>query len=72
MKRKTQLKLLNPVLALIVIIQYLTGLFHDQFDHETFEILHLGGAILLAVIIMIHLFLNWNWVQVNFLKTDKH
>lgn len=68
MKRNDALKIVNPILALLVANQILTGLFKHSLPHEGFEILHEGGGICLAIIAALHLILNWNWVKANFFK----
>ena len=68
MKRNTVLKILNPILALLLLNQLLTGLFHKALSHETFEILHGGNGILVALAALLHVILNWNWVRANFFK----
>ena len=68
MKRNTLLKIINPVLALLVINQILTGLFGHSLSHEAFEILHKDGGFVLAGVAALHLILNWNWVKANYFK----
>ena len=66
MKRNTVLKVLNPILLVLFISQAATGLFHAKLSHETFELLHEGGGILLIVLVAIHLTLNLNWIRANY------
>ena len=68
MKRNDMLKIVNPVLAVLLINQLFTALLHDLLPKEVFEVLHGGGGITLAVVATIHIILNWNWVKANFLK----
>jgi len=68
MKRITLLKIVNPILALLVVSQILTGLLGDSLPHEAFEILHKDGGFVLAGVAALHLFLNWNWVKANYFK----
>ena len=63
MTRYSVLKVINPILALLLLNQLLTGLLADKLSHEAFEILHEGGGIILAITATLHLALNWNWVK---------
>lgn len=68
MKPTTMLKVLNPILAILIINQALTGLMADQLSHEAFEVLHEGGGLLLVIVAAAHLFLNWGWVKASFFR----
>jgi hypothetical protein len=68
MKRNDMLKIVNPVLAVLLLNQICTALLHDLLPDEAFEILHGGGGITLAVFATIHIILNWNWIKANFFK----
>ena len=70
MKRHSTLKILNPILALLFLNQFISGLFHETLPHKAFKILHQGGGIILAAAALLHVILNWNWVKVNFLKKE--
>jgi protein-S-isoprenylcysteine O-methyltransferase Ste14 len=64
-KRNSVLKILNPILALLLLNQILVGLFHGFVPRDVFEILHQGGGIVLATAALLHVILNWNWVKAN-------
>jgi len=66
MNRNSVLKILNPILGLLVVNQIVTGLLADTIPREAFEILHEGGGIALAVVALVHVVLNWNWIQANY------
>ncbi|HSG29138.1 MAG TPA: hypothetical protein VLA34_11710 [Candidatus Krumholzibacterium sp.] len=66
MKRTGALKIVNPLLGICLINQVVTGLIHGKMSHETYEILHGGGGILLAVVALLHVTLNWNWIKANY------
>jgi hypothetical protein len=71
MNRNTLLKILNPVLGFLVVNQILTGLLADELfklSPNAFEILHEDGGIVLAVLVVLHLILNWNWIKANYFK----
>ena len=66
MKRNRFLKVLNPVLAILFVNQILTGMFADMLPRAGFEILHKGGGILFALVGIMHVVLNWGWIQMNY------
>ena len=68
MKRNDMLKIVNPILAVLLLNQVLTGLLNDVLPHGLYEVLHGGSGIILTVVATIHIILNWNWVKANFLK----
>jgi hypothetical protein len=67
-KPQAILKVLNPILGILVLCQMLTGVTGSLMPRDTFEILHEGGAILLALAAALHVTLNWNWIKANYLK----
>jgi len=71
MKRATALKVLNPILAVVVANQIVTGLSRETIPYETFEVMHGGGGILVAVAVVLHVVLNWNWVKATYLKKSR-
>ncbi|MEJ2023771.1 MAG: DUF4405 domain-containing protein [Deltaproteobacteria bacterium] len=70
MKRKSILKTLNPVLAILFLNQILTGIFHDAIPKGAYEFLHEGGGILFAAGVVLHVILNWSWIKVNFYRKN--
>ena len=68
MKRNALLKILNPILAILLLNQALTGLLSDSLSGEAFEVLHEGGGVAFVIGGLLHLVLNWNWVKANFFK----
>lgn len=68
MTRNSVLKVLNPVLAILMINQILTGLLAEVLPPKAFEILHEGGGMALAIVALAHLILNWSWVKANFFR----
>ena len=71
MKKSSTLKILNPVIALLLLNQMVTALFSAVMGKETFEAIHETGGILLAAGGIFHLVLNWNWVKANYFKKNK-
>ena len=62
MNRQKALRVLNPVLFLLVLLQGVTGFFREGM-YSVFKATHpvVGGLILLCG--GFHLFLNWPWVK---------
>jgi hypothetical protein len=56
------LKILNPVLAFLFIVQIASGLFGIAYQG------HRALGLLLVAVIGTHLFLNWGWVRANLFK----
>jgi hypothetical protein len=68
MKKNTAHKILNPILLVLIVNQAMTGLFGDELGHEAFEVLHQGGGILLASLVIVHLVLNFSWVKASYFQ----
>lgn len=68
MKKITALKIINPLIAILILNQIFTGLFLQFVHHEVFEIIHEGSGIVLFIGVLIHLALNWNWVKTSYFK----
>jgi len=68
--KNTMLKMLNPALAVLFINQVLMGLMNDILPHKVFEVLHGGGGMVFAVLVVLHVMLNWSWVKANFFRKD--
>jgi uncharacterized membrane protein len=71
MKKNTQLKVLNALLALLIVSQALSGLLRDRLPEETFEHVHILGGALVVIGVVLHLALNWGWVRLNYFKKRK-
>nr|WP_320011842.1 hypothetical protein [uncultured Desulfobulbus sp.] len=67
MNKQKQLKLVNPILALLLTVQALSGMMHEILPKNVFEFFHSAGW-LLVFLAAYHVFLNWAWVKQNFLK----
>jgi len=68
MKKNSVLKIVNPILGVLLLNQVLTGLLHDVLPHKVFEVLHEGGGIVFAIVAVLHVILNWNWIKANFFR----
>jgi cytochrome b561 len=66
------LKVLNPVLFIVFVIQALTALdmvFDLNFVNTQLVFnIHKYNGLLLIVLIAFHIFLNWAWVKANIFK----
>ena len=62
MNKTKTLKILNPLLALLVLNQPLSIYLYGATHFEAFEFLHVGGGFLLVIAAALHLILNWGWV----------
>lgn len=68
MKRNSVLKMVNPILGICFINQVVTGLIHGMLSHDVYEILHEGGGIVFALLALIHVILNWNWIRTSYFR----
>jgi Domain of unknown function (DUF4405) len=68
MNKNTALKIVNPILAILILNQPLSGLLLSVTHLEVFEDLHVVGGVLLFVFVVVHVMLNWKWVTSNFRK----
>ena len=72
MNKAKLLKIVNPILFVIFAIQTLTalGMFFDLNYPNTqllFDV-HKYNGLLLIILIVFHIFLNWNWIKANVFK----
>jgi len=68
MNKNTALKIVNPILAILILNQPFSGLLLSVTHWEAFEGLHIVGGVMLFVFAVVHLMLNWKWVTSNFRK----
>jgi len=68
MKKNSALKVVNPILAILIVNQPFSGLLLSVTHWGFFESLHVVGGALLFVSSAVHLMLNWTWVTSNFGK----
>jgi hypothetical protein len=64
MKKPQLLKILNLVLAGLLVFQFISALLPSVVPYEW----HRAGGILLGIGVGLHLFLNWPWIRANYLK----
>ncbi len=67
MQKNAVLKILNTILAVLVVTQALSVIFGEQLSHKAFEVIHKGGGALLLIGIVLHVVLNWSWVRASLL-----
>ncbi len=65
LKKQTALKIVNPLLGLVVIIQAVSGMAHDLIPYVVFAPLHRGSGLALVVFAAVQLYHNWGWVKAN-------
>ena len=66
--KKFALKILNLVIALLLLNQVLTALLSGALSRGLFEKVHETGGFLLFLGVVFHLLLNWGWVKATYLK----
>lgn len=66
MKKNSILKIVNPIIALLLLCQIFTALFKGALGRHAFEGIHTTCGLLLVVGGILHLVLNWNWVKTNY------
>ena len=71
MKKHSVLKVVNLILAVLVLNQLLTGFFRGSLSHEAFEVLHEGGAIVFAMAVAAHVILNWDWIRISYFRRSR-
>ena len=67
MNKRNLLKIVNVLLAILILNQATSALFKDLLPHELFESLHEGGGVTLFIVALVHVYLNWAWVKSNLL-----
>ena len=72
MNKRNLLKIVNIILAILILNQATTALLHDLLSRDAFEFLHEGGGVILFVSALVHVYLNWAWVKTNILSGRKN
>lgn len=65
------LKIINPLIGLLMVNQFVTALFHTSIPFEVFAIIHGYAGFLLFSLILVHITLNWSWLKANYFKKSK-
>ena len=68
MSKPTALKIVNAILAVLIVTQMGSGFLGREIGREAFDIIHRGGAVVLLIVAVLHIILNWNWVKAAFGK----
>jgi hypothetical protein len=68
MSKKTALKILNIIIAILILNQAASAVLRGLIGREAFEILHEGGGSVLLIGVIFHVILNWGWVKSTFFK----
>jgi len=68
MTRTSVLKTVNPILGLLLLNQVITGLLRDMLPFDAYEVLHERGGIVFAIVALLHVVLNWNWIKANYVR----
>lgn len=62
---------MNPLMGFLVITQLITGLNADRLE-RWFDYVHFIPGILLALLVVVHVVLNWPWVRSNYFKRTQN
>ena len=71
MSKKTAFKIVNIIIALLIINQASSAILRGLIGRDAFEVLHEGGGVLLLIGVIIHVILNWGWVRMQFFGNVK-
>jgi hypothetical protein len=68
MQKNRILKVLNPLLAVLLISQIASGLSGMRLSYKVFNVVHKGGAFVLLTCALLHIVLNWSWIRATYFK----
>lgn len=68
-KRNSVLKIVNPLLAVLLLCQMGSGILHGVLPRGVFEIVHEVGGLVLGGAILLHVILNWNWIRTSYRRS---
>ncbi len=71
MNKKIILKRVNIILFLDFTVLALSGLLNRFIPYEIFRFLHPVAGGLMVLLVIMHLYLNWNWVKSNLKPAEK-
>ncbi len=69
-KKTSALKLLNPLVAFLLVGQAVSGIAHDvfqQWSYSTWRLTHTVNGYALVGAVALHVWLNWAWVKTTLL-----
>jgi hypothetical protein len=64
--KASALKVLNPILAVLMLAQAVTGLAHgplQELSYDIWKATHGTVGLLLVLCVILHVVLNWTWVK---------
>lgn len=65
------LRIINVILALNLLVMATTGGLRDWIPYDVFRAIHRPAGFTLVVLVLVHLYLNRNWIKQNYLKKKK-
>ena len=68
MRKKTLLKVLNPILLVLVVNQLATGFRPRLYGPGSFKLMHKEMAVILSAVLAAHLLLNFTWIKSTYWK----
>jgi len=68
MDKKTTLRIVNIIIAVLILNQAASAMLRGLIGREAFEVFHEGGGVLLLAGVILHVILNWGWVKAQFFK----
>jgi hypothetical protein len=75
MKKASLLKITNPILAIVAIVQFASAigmtLLNGQNLYETVRQIHAVNGFAFFALIILHIALNWTWFRTNFFKSTR-
>jgi len=65
------LKILNPILFILLILQFLTGILQEKLAGEALSEIHEVTGIVLFLLILVHIILNRRWIMGTYFRKGK-
>ena len=72
MKKTTALKIVNPIIGILFVVQAASGMFHELIPYEVFSTIHVPVGLLLTLSVVLHVYLNWTWIVTTFFVKNEH
>ena len=70
-KKASILKIINPIVGLLFLSQAGLGIFHEIIPYEIFHAIHGPLGYIFTLLVVSHIYLNWNWIKTNFFKKNR-
>lgn len=71
MMKSKLLMIVNPLLFVSIMIQFITGILMDEFHFKLAHDLHVTNVFALEALFVCHIILNWSWIKTNLLRIKK-